>query len=64
MSCQYCPAVTEPGDVEMCVHCWQWWTHVGAISAQSAGALALAKMDNDECLAALDRAAYLMEMDR
>ncbi len=62
--CFDCPAVVEPDDVEMCVHCWQWWNCHGWITARGAGLLARAPMDNDECLAALDRAAYLMEMDR
>lgn len=64
IGCQYCPDVTEPGDVEMCVHCWQWWIDTRPITPAEAGRRAGAPMDNDECLAALDRAAYLMEMDR
>lgn len=60
-SCPSCPHVTEPGDVEMCVHCYQWWICDGAITAQTAGELARGEMDPYECIAALDRAARMMD---
>jgi hypothetical protein len=63
LGCDNCPRYVCEGDVEMCVHCYQWWTHTDPILPRTAASLARAPMHHEDVLAALDRAAQLMERE-